>query len=259
MTSQNIQERARWGTQSADGQVLLSPSWEVFVFAVSLLSLLNLVLGWVILNPHILQVVLIMDTVLTVVFASDLLRRLVVADDQRAYFVHGYGWIDLISTFPLLRIFRLFRVVRVVRVMHRLGGPDKAFGAFFANRASGGLLTVLFIAILVFELGALFILAAEINARGASITNAQDAVWYVLVTMSTVGYGDEVPVTEAGRLIGAVVIVVGVGIFGTLTGFLANAFVAPSSGGAAGPDLAAPSLGAGGDADVRPAEDGSAA
>jgi voltage-gated potassium channel len=48
------------------------------------------------------------------------------------------------------------------------------------------------------------------------------------VTISTVGYGDQYPVTSAGRLVGALVIVVGVGIFGTFTGYLANFFLSPS-------------------------------
>jgi voltage-gated potassium channel len=70
---------------------------------------------------------------------------------------------------------------------------------------------------------------AEGSAPDASITTGQDAIWYLIVTMSTVGYGDLYPVTDLGRLIGSVIIVVGVGVFGTLTGFLANAFMAPAS------------------------------
>ena len=65
------------------------------------------------------------------------------------------------------------------------------------------------------------------HAEGANITSASDALWYTLVTISTVGYGDQYPVTNAGRLIGTVVIVVGVGIFGTFTGYLANLFLGP--------------------------------
>ena len=53
-------------------------------------------------------------------------------------------------------------------------------------------------------------------------------LWYVIVTISTVGYGDRFPVTNDGRLIGAFIIVIGVGIFGTFTGYLANLFLAPS-------------------------------
>jgi voltage-gated potassium channel len=43
-----------------------------------------------------------------------------------------------------------------------------------------------------------------------------------------VGYGDQFPVTTLGRLVGTLVIIIGVGVFGTLTGFLANAFLSPS-------------------------------
>ena len=47
--------------------------------------------------------------------------------------------------------------------------------------------------------------------------------------MSTVGYGDQYPITNPGRVLGTVIIVVGVGIFGTLTGYLANLFLSPSA------------------------------
>ena len=50
----------------------------------------------------------------------------------------------------------------------------------------------------------------------------------MLVTISTVGYGDQYPVTGSGRLIGVLIIVIGVGIFGTFTGYLANLFLSPS-------------------------------
>jgi len=195
---------------------------------VSILSVFNLFFGWVIQNPHILQVVLIIDFMLTIVFGVDLLRRLVIADDNRAYLTRGKGWIDVLSTIPLLRIFRIFRILRVVHVMARLGGPSQAFRVFFKNKASGSLLSVVLIAILVMEFGSLLILAVEQGAADANITTAQDAVWYLVVTMSTVGYGDQFPVTNLGRLLGSLIIVVGVGVFGTLTGFLANAFLSPS-------------------------------
>ena len=56
---------------------------------------------------------------------------------------------------------------------------------------------------------------------------ASDALWYTIATISTVGYGDQYPVTNAGRIVGSMIIVVGVGIFGTFTGYLANLFLAP--------------------------------
>ena len=93
--------------------------------------------------------------------------------------------------------------------------------------------------ILVLEFGSLWILHIEQYAPGANITTAGDALWYVIVTISTVGYDDQYPVTGAGRVVGVLIIIVGVGIFGTFTGYLANLFLAPST------KQAEPDLGAG--------------
>jgi voltage-gated potassium channel len=206
---------------------MLSLAWEIFVLGVAVLSIVNLVLAILVRSADVAQVVAIVDGILVVVFLVDFLRRANVATDTRAYVVHGYGWLDLVSIIPMLRIARILRIARVVRVLRRMGGLGPALRAFFATRATGGLLLVLLIALLVLEFGAMAVLWAEEDAPGASIVNAVDAIWYLIVTMSTVGYGDLYPVTDLGRLIGSLIIVVGVGVFGTLTGFLANAFMAP--------------------------------
>jgi hypothetical protein len=91
-------------------------------------------------------------------------------------------------------------------------------------------MTLLLMGVLVLQFGSISILAVEEHAEGANITSASDALWYTLVTISTVGYGDQYPVTNAGRLIGTLVIIVGVGIFGTFTGYLANLFLGPRKG-----------------------------
>ena len=87
-------------------------------------------------------------------------------------------------------------------------------------------------AILVLEFGSLGMLGIEKDAPGANIVTASDALWYIVATISTVGYGDQYPVTNPGRLLGTFIIVVGVGIFGTLTGYLANLFLGPKKSAA---------------------------
>jgi voltage-gated potassium channel len=82
-------------------------------------------------------------------------------------------------------------------------------------------------------------LRVEQGVPGANITTASDALWYTIVTISTVGYGDKFPVGDAGRIIGAGIIVIGVGIFGTFTGYLATFFLSPRKKEPAPPDDAA--------------------
>ncbi|MGN6127826.1 MAG: potassium channel family protein, partial [Humibacter sp.] len=96
------------------------------------------------------------------------------------------------------------------------------------DRANSALMTLLLMGILVLQFGSITMLAIEEHAEGANITSASDALWYTIVTISTVGYGDTFPVTNLGRLLGAMIIIVGVGIFGTFTGYLANLFLGPS-------------------------------
>lgn len=231
MTADNDPAAIPWNSQTEDGRVLLGMPWEIFVLGCALLSIFNLVLAIVIRTDDLVQVVTVMDAILIIVFVIDFARRMRVANDDRAYLLQGRGWLDLVSVIPALRIARILRILRVMRIVGRMGGLERALVTFFRSRATGGLLLVLLIAILVLEFGSLAVLWAERSDPLANITSAGDALWYVVVTMSTVGYGDQYPVTELGRSFGVVIIVVGVGVFGTLTGFLANAFLAPRDDG----------------------------
>jgi len=95
------------------------------------------------------------------------------------------------------------------------------------DRAGSALYTVLVLCVFVIQYGAIFELVTNRTSPDANITTASDAVWYVIVTITTVGYGDKYPVTNPGRIVGVLIMVVGVGLFGVLTGFLANIFLAP--------------------------------
>lgn len=212
--------------ETADPGELRSPGYEIFIAALSLLSLVNIALYWLIPDESLSNVVLMMDAILSLVFLGDFLYRLRTADSKSGYFLRGFGWADLLASIPVasLKILRVFRLVRVVRLL-RESGTRHIMYSLVRDRAGSALYTLLLIAFLVLEFGSLAVLRAEQGEPGANIETAQDSVWYLIVTMSTVGYGDQYPVTQVGRALGAIVIVIGVGIFGTLTGFLANSFV----------------------------------
>jgi voltage-gated potassium channel len=106
-------------------------------------------------------------------------------------------------------------------------GTKSIFRRLVKDRAGSALVTLLLMGILVLEFGSVQILAIESQSPDANIKTASDALWYTIVTIATVGYGDRYPTTNAGRLVGSLLIVIGVGIFGTFTGYLANFFLSP--------------------------------
>lgn len=202
--------------------------YELFIGALSILSIVNLVLIIVFQSKYLDTVLMVMDAIMLPIFLGDFLYRLFTAPNRMDYFFRGFGWADLISSlpFPQVKILRLFRLWRVIRLFMEFGFRNLV-REFVTNRAGNALLTVAFLVMCVLEFGSIGVLMAEHSAPDANIKDASDALWWVYVTITTVGYGDRYPVTNWGRIVGVLVMTAGVGLFGTLSGFLAQSFLAP--------------------------------
>lgn len=227
---------------SAPRTELKSTSYEIFIGLLSVLSIANLVLVYaVVKDPGLQQILSVMDLLFSAIFLADFTYRIFTAPSAGAYFFKHFGWADLLASlpFPQVKVLRVFRLVRVSRMLRDVG-PKTIWRSITRDRAGSALLVLLLMGILVLEFGSLFMLRVEEYAPGANITSASDALWYTIVTISTVGYGDQYPVTAAGRFTGTLIIVIGVGIFGTFTGYLANLFLSPrkSDGAADAPPTA---------------------
>lgn len=201
-------------------------SYDLFMAAITVLSIVNLVLYLFIRTGPLRITIEVINVGLSVLFLIDFFRLLYRASDKRRYFFREFGWADLLSSIPQpqFNIFRIFRLVRIIGFARR-EGSRRILREFRQNIASAAVLFVFFIIILLLEFGSVGILAVEGNDPAANIHTASDALWWVYVTITTVGYGDKYPVTNDGRLLGAFVMLVGVGLFGVVTGFLANKFL----------------------------------
>jgi len=226
--SHPVNEASKAGADAPKPSGLKNPGYEIFIAALSILSIINLVLMYVVQDESLDKVLAIMNVPLTLIFFIDFLYRFKTAPSRSDYFWRNWGWADLLASLPFqqTKILRVFRLVKVYRLLQEYGARNVA-RAVFKDRAGSALLMLLFIGMVVLEFGSLEMLRLEANVPGANITTASDALWYIIVTMSTVGYGDQYPITNPGRVLGTVIIVVGVGIFGTLTGYLANLFLSP--------------------------------
>ena len=199
---------------------LKNPAYEIFIGVLSVLSIVNLVLVYVFMADAAMQLVLgATNALFSVIFLLDFIYRITTAEAPWAYFLKGFGWADLLASlpFPQFKILRIFRLLRVIRLLRALG-VRRIVSILVHDRANSTLMTLLLLGILVLQFGSISILAVEEHADGSNITTASDALWYTIVTIATVGYGDQYPM----------IIVVGIGIFGTFTGYLANAFLGPS-------------------------------
>ena len=203
-------------------------SYELFIAALSILSVTNLLLLVLFKSEIIDGVILILNFVLSMIFMADFLYRLSESKPKKKYLIKEYGWIDFLASLPFaqLKILRLFRLFRAGKIMRKYG-TKRLIREFLSSRGASALLTIFFLAICVLEFGGIAILLAERGAENANIKTPSDALWWIFTTITTVGYGDRFPVTNPGRIVGVIVMITGIGVFGTLTGFLANAFLEP--------------------------------
>jgi voltage-gated potassium channel len=146
------------------------------------------------------------------VFAADYLVRLVLADDTWQ-FIRRY-WLDLVVVaLPLLRPLRLLLLVKVLQRFSRTG-VQRLRGRVVTYATGGTALLIL--------TSALAITDTERGAPGATIESLSDGFWWAITTMTTVGYGDQFPVTTAGRFIAAGLMVGGIALLGVVTATLAS-------------------------------------
>ena len=203
--------------------------YELFIGGLSILSIYNLIALWLfVTNENIRMVLDIMNAIMTPIFLGDFCYRFFTAESKSTYFFRRFGWADLLSSIPLpqVKILRLFRIWRIIRLFRTFGARN-LWNEFVTHRADNALLTVAFFVLCVLEFGSMAVLKAESASSDANIKTASDAIWWCYVTITTVGYGDRYPVTNWGRLVGILVMSVGVGLFGTLAAYLSQSFLSP--------------------------------
>ncbi|WP_231686768.1 potassium channel family protein [Bacillus sp. JCM 19034] len=128
--------------------------------------------------------------------------------------------LDLIAIIPFDSIFQLARIARLFRAIRLIAISAHFLKPFFEIIRTNGLYKVMtFTAILI------FVSAIPIKSLEQSIENYADALWWSIVTATTVGYGDISPETNIGRVIALILMLFGIGLLGMITGSIATYFI----------------------------------
>lgn len=147
-------------------------------------------------------------------FLVDYLVRLYVSKGVRWQFVKTHPLDLLAVALPAFRFLRVISaIIRLLAISTR-GHPHKV------------IVTTILITTTIWLVGAAAVRDAESNSPEANITGFPEALWWSLVTITTVGYGDFFPVTTQGRFVAAVLMITGIAALGSLTGAVATKLLA---------------------------------
>lgn len=151
---------------------------------------------------------------------------------RRSYFFSFHGLVDLIATAPFylqllfpgldLRVLRIFRLVRVLKLSHYSSAIEDLFEAIYQERKS--FVAALYLLLLAVLLSSSLMYFAEHEAQPDKFSSIPATMYWSMITLTTVGYGDLSPVTWVGQVIAPVTAFLGVCTVALLTGIVASAF-----------------------------------
>jgi voltage-gated potassium channel len=196
------------------------------VVGIVTLSLVNSFLIILVQNREQRGVILTVQVFMCIFLLADAFYRVLRAPNKRRFLARPYNWLYFVGSLPIPFVC-VVRLVPIWIIVRRMGQEEYQVVERMAirRRAQNTLLSVILVAIVVLESGSIMILGAERHAIGSNIKSAEDALWWAVVTIATVGYGDRYPTTTVGRIIGVFMMVVGVAVFTSLSSFLAQWFL----------------------------------
>jgi len=171
-----------------------------------------------------------LEWVITILFSIEYVLRIITVKKPLNYVFSFYGVIDLLSTLPkyislifagthalvALRALRLLRIFRILKLARYLGASENLATAIKASRAK---ISVFLFAVLIAStvFGTIMYL---VEGEESGFTNIPKSVYWCIVTLTTVGFGDITPITPLGQLIATFIMILGYGIIAVPTGIV---------------------------------------
>lgn len=171
------------------------------------------------------------EWVITILFTFEYFARIISIRKPSKYIFSFYGIVDFLSTIPMylsffivgsqsliaLRALRLMRIFRVLKLARYIGESNNIMRALNASKIKIGVF-IMFILILCTILGSIMYLIE--SEQGSGFTSIPRSIYWAIVTLTTVGYGDIAPHTALGQFIASIIMILGYGIIAVPTGIV---------------------------------------
>ena len=175
----------------------------------------------------------ILEWTITVLFSMEYIARIVCVKKPRAYIFSFYGIVDFLSTVPkyisllvvgtnsllALRALRLLRVFRILKLT-RFIGESTNFGRALKRSKIKIAVFLSFVLVLCIILGTVMYLVE--GDKNSGFTSIPRSVYWAIVTLTTVGYGDIAPISALGQFIASLIMILGYGIIAIPTGIVTS-------------------------------------
>ncbi|PWI30972.1 ion transporter [Flavobacteriaceae bacterium LYZ1037] len=183
------------------------------------------------LKPRTRSILYVIEVFSVIVFTLEYLMRIYVRDKKLKFIFSFFGIIDLLAILPFylsfgvdlrslraLRFLRLFRILKLVRYNRAMNHFTTAI-----KSAKEEILLFLFITLILIYFAAVGIYYFENEAQPEHFSSIFDSLWWAIVTLTTVGYGDVYPITVGGKVFTFFILLIGLGIVAIPTGIISSA------------------------------------
>lgn len=178
------------------------------------------------LRPETRQVLIGLDFLICSIFMLQLSVDLIRSTNKLQFMKRH--WIDFLASLPMIEPLRYARLFSILRVVLVIRSSRNVIRQLLRNKHETTLASILLLMVILLTAGSSMMLFIEGHSPNANIKDGGDAMWWALVTISTVGYGDHYPVTDGGRILAAGLIICGVGLFGMISGLVTSMITSPS-------------------------------
>ena len=183
------------------------------------------------LTPQTKRLLEYIEIFCVIVFTLEYVLRIYVADRKLGFVFSFFGIIDLLAILPFylsfgidlrslraLRFLRLFRILKLVRYNRAMNHFTRAI-----RSAKEEILLFVFITLILIYFAAVGIYYFENQAQPEHFSSIFDSLWWAIITLTTVGYGDVYPITVGGKVFTFFILIIGLGIVAIPTGIISSA------------------------------------